>query len=77
VGFAPSMPADPGKPAGHPACGHAADEVADELAGLAAVLDSRLRAAAAQANDLADRQACEHAAGQARLIGELLAPVGR
>jgi hypothetical protein len=77
VGFAPSMPAEPGGPAGQVASGRGVDEIADELAGLAAVLDRRLQAAATWADNRADCQACKQAAGQARIIGDLLAPARR
>lgn len=77
VGFAPSMPADPGPPLDQVASRRDVDEIADELAGLAVVLDSRLQAAAMQAGDPEDRAACEHAAERAREIRDLLAPARR
>jgi len=49
-------------------------EVAGELAGLVSILGTRLRAAAAQADDPGDRRACEHAAREAGRICDLLAP---
>jgi hypothetical protein len=77
VGFAPSMPASPGPPTGPIAPGHDAQEIAGQLAGLAAVLHSTLQTAALQAGAPDDRQACQHAAAQALLIGDLLAPARR
>jgi hypothetical protein len=75
VGFAPSMPAGPGMPVGHPGSG-AGDthEIADKLVGLVSALGTRLQAAAGQAEDPGDRRACEHAAREADRIRALLAP---
>jgi|SRR5579875_4084418 len=75
VGFAPSLP--PGQ--------HAADEEApaepDTLRALGAMSDilpalaSQMRELAQPGAEAGDRQACRHAAGQADLVGELLAAV--
>ena len=74
IAFAPSVPpisAGTGrelpKPLGD------ADEIADDLAGLASALSMRLRASAGLAADAADRAACENAARQAERITWLLA----
>ena len=49
-----------------------ADEIADDLAGLASALSMRLRESAGLAADAADRSACENAASQAERITWLL-----
>jgi len=49
------------------------DEVADSLAGLAGLLAARLGAAAGQASDRGDRDACAQAAAEAAQVGGLLA----
>ena len=74
IAFAPSMPPLSGgaryelpKPAGD------ADEIADDLAGLAVALSARLRESAELAADAADRSACENAACDAERIAWLLA----
>lgn len=73
LGFAPSMPSSLGVPS-DPAGPDAADpyEFADGLAGLASALRTRLRAAAAQAQDPGDRRACERAACEAGHVSDLL-----
>lgn len=74
VAFAPSMPAFPGtsvhRPPEPPADVY---EVADALVSLASALSVRLREAAGLAADVADRSACESAAGEAERIAWLLA----
>jgi hypothetical protein len=73
VGFAPSMLATPGTPAGPASPGQGeAYEAADQIVGLMAVLASRLQEAAGQAQDPADRQACDQAAYEAERILDLL-----
>jgi hypothetical protein len=74
IAFAPSMPPisggaghEPPKPSGD------ADQIADDLAGLASALSMRLRESAELAADAADRSACENAASQAERITWLLA----
>ena len=74
IAFAPSMPPISGG-AGHdlPEPLGDADEIADDLAGLASALSMRLRESAGLAADAADRAACENAARQAERITWLLA----
>jgi hypothetical protein len=74
IAFAPSLPPISGG-AGHelPKPSGNADEIADDLAGLASALSVRLRASAGLAADAADRSACENAASQAERITWLLA----
>ena len=74
IAFAPSVPPISGG-AGHelPKPSGDADEIADDLAGLASALSMRLRASAGLAADAADRAACENAARQAERITWLLA----
>ena len=73
IAFAPSLPISGGaghelpKPLGN------ADEIADDLAGLASALSMRLRESAELAADAADRSACENAASEAERITWLLA----
>ncbi len=74
IAFAPSMPPISGgaghelpKPLGN------ADQIADDLAGLASALSMRLRESAGLAADAADRSACQNAASQAGRITWLLA----
>jgi hypothetical protein len=74
IAFAPSLPPissgaghELPKPLGN------ADEIAEDLAGLASALSMRLRASAGLAADAADRSACENAASQAERITWLLA----
>jgi hypothetical protein len=49
-----------------------ANEVADQLAALVSALGKRLEMAAGQADDPADRRACEQAAREADRIRDLL-----
>ena len=74
IAFAPSVPPISGG-AGHelPKPLGDADEIADDLAGLASALSMRLRESAELAADAADRAACENAARQAERITWLLA----
>jgi hypothetical protein len=74
IAFAPSLPPISGG-AGHelPKPRSNADEIADDLAGLASALSMRLRASVGHAADAADRSACENAASQAERITWLLA----
>jgi hypothetical protein len=74
IAFAPSMPPISGG-AGHelPKPFGNADEIADDLAGLASALSMRLRESAELAADAADRFACENAAREAERITWLLA----
>jgi hypothetical protein len=74
IAFAPSMPPISAG-AGHevPKPSGDADEIADDLAGLASALSMRLRASAELAADAADRSACENAASQAGRVTWLLA----
>jgi hypothetical protein len=74
IALAPSLPAGlPAPPENTvPPVGEA-DQVADALAALAAVLSERLREAARLAADPDDRIACEDAARDATRISELLA----
>jgi hypothetical protein len=74
IAFAPSMPPISAG-AGHelPKPSGDADEIADDLAGLASALSMRLRASAELAADAADRSACENAAGDAGQITWFLA----
>lgn len=74
IALAPSLPPISGgaghelpKPLGN------ADEIADDLAGLASALSMRLRESAELAADAADRSACENAASEAGRITWLLA----
>ena len=74
IAFAPSLPPISGgaghdlpEPLGNPG------EIADDLAGLASALSTRLRESAGLAADAADRTACENAARQAQRITSLLA----
>ena len=74
VGFAPSMPACPGIPAGFAVSGSGdMCEVVRELAGLVSTLGTRLQAAVHQAGSPGDRRACERAAREAGRICDLLA----
>ena len=74
IAFAPSLPPVSGG-AGHelPKPLGEADEIADDLAGLASALSIRLRESAGLAADAADRSACENAAREAERITWLLA----
>jgi hypothetical protein len=74
IAFAPSMPPISAG-AGHevPKPSGDADEIADDLAGLASALSMRLRESAELAADAADRSACENAASQAGRVTWLLA----
>jgi hypothetical protein len=74
VALAPSLPAGlPAPPENTVPPAGDADQVADALAALAAVLSGRLRQAARLAADPGDRIACENAARDAARISELLA----
>src|SRR5690349_12200571 len=74
IALAPSLPARIPAPAEGPAPSACeADEIADAIAGLAAVLSERLRQAARLARDPDDRAACQDAARAAARISELLA----
>jgi hypothetical protein len=74
IAFAPSMPPVFGG-AGHelPKPAGDADEIADDLAGLASALSMRLRESADLAAEAADRSACENAAREAGRITWFLA----
>ena len=74
IAFAPSLPPISGG-AGHelPKPLGDADEIADDLAGLASALSMRLRESAELAADAADRSACANAASEAERITWLLA----
>jgi len=74
IALAPSLPARiPAPREGLAPPTGEADQVADAIAGLAAVLSERLREAAGFAADPDDRAACEDAARDAARISELLA----
>jgi hypothetical protein len=74
IAFAPSVP-PMSRGAGHelPRPSGDADQIADDLAGLASALSVRLRESAELVADAADRAACENAARQAERITWLLA----
>jgi len=73
LGIAPSLPQAHGHPAILESIEAATeDDLADELATLAAALGSRLLRAAQSAADPADRRACQLAADAAEEIRELL-----
>jgi hypothetical protein len=72
---APSLPAGQAAQASHDECVSGdLETVADGLAGLAQVLGGCLSAAARQAGNPGDREACEDAAVQAARVAGLLAP---
>jgi hypothetical protein len=72
---APSLPAEPGQTASSVTSSEPdLDKLADALAGLADKLGERLLSAARESADPGDRHACEHAAGQAAQVYEILAP---
>ena len=74
IALAPSLPAGlPALPENTVSPTGEADQVADALVALAAVLSERLRQAAGLAADPDDRAACEDAARDAARISELLA----
>jgi hypothetical protein len=74
IALAPSLPAGlPAPPENTVPPAGEADQVADAIARLAAVLSERLREAARLAADPDDRTACEDAARDAARISELLA----
>ena len=74
---APSLPLAGGHPPRYgepaPAPGAGPENIADALAGLAAILGSHLARAAARAATAADRAACQDAARSARQIRQLIA----
>jgi hypothetical protein len=74
IAFAPSVPPI-SRGAGHelPRPSGDADQIADDLAGLASALSVRLRESAGLVADAADRAACQNAARQAERITWLLA----
>lgn len=73
IALAPSLPEGFPTPPGSPVAPTGeAGEIADAIAGLAAVLSGRLREAARFAADPDDQAACEDAAREAARIGELL-----
>jgi hypothetical protein len=74
IALAPSLPAGlPASPEGPVPPAGEAEEVADAIAGLAAMLSERLREAARLAADPDDQAACQDAARDAARIHELLA----
>jgi hypothetical protein len=74
IAFAPSMPAVRAASFGNPELSTSdVDEVADNLAALAAALSARLLAAARLVADDGDRITCENAARDADRIGGFLA----
>ena len=74
---APSLPAGQGAVTGAvPAVDADPGRLADDLAGLARALGARLGAAARDAGDGGDRDACGEAAVKAARVGELLARDG-